>query len=118
MGNDYRVKSGNFGRYPASYLRRIAALFPNREHVLHVFSGKVDLAAMPGDTVDCNPALKLGWTSDAHDLSRIPLRQYDLVLAHLPYSVEDAQRYQTTMVQRNVVMRSLAAGLTPGSFVV
>ena len=58
MGNDYRVKSAYYGGYPAGYLRRIAALFPDRRKVLHVFSGKVDLMAMPGDTVDINPAVK------------------------------------------------------------
>ena len=62
MGNDYRVKSGYYGGYPAGYLRRVAALFPDRKRVLHVFSGKVDLTAMPGDTVDCNPAVRQpGW---------------------------------------------------------
>lgn len=118
MGNDYRVKSGYYGGYPAGYLRRIAALFPDRERVLHVFSGKVDLGVMPGDSVDLNSALKPTWVADAHDLSHIPLHQYDLVLADPPYSVEDADRYQTSMVKRNVVMRSLAGGLSPGARVV
>lgn len=115
MGNDYRVKSGYYGGYPAGYLRRIAALFPDRERVLHVFSGKVDLTAMPGDTVDVNPATNPTWVADAHDLRAVPLGYYDLVLADPPYSVEDAERYQTTMVQRNVVLRSLAAGMRDGA---
>jgi len=118
MGNDYRVKSGYYGGYPAGYLRRIAALFPDRGRVLHIFSGKVDLAAMPGDTVDCNKALKPTYTADAHDLTRVPLDLYDLILCDPPYSVEDAERYQTTMVKRNVVLRSLAAGLGAGARVV
>jgi hypothetical protein len=118
MGNDYRVKSSYYGGYPAGYLRRVAALFPDRKRVLHVFSGKVDLSAMPGDTVDVNPDLAPTWVADAHDLSSVPLDQYDLVLADPPYSVEDAERYQTTMVKRNVVMRSLAAGLGAGARVV
>ena len=118
MGNDYRVRSGYYGGYPAGYLRRVAALFPDRKRVLHVFSGKVDLSAMPGDTVDCNPAMQPDWLADAHDLSAVPLAEYDLVLADPPYSVEDAERYQTTMVQRNVVMRSLAAGMGAGARVV
>jgi len=118
MGNDYRVKSGYYGGYPAGYLKRVASLFPDRKRVLHVFSGKVDLAAMPGDTVDCNPAMKPDWHADAHDLSSVPLHTYDLVLADPPYSVEDAERYQTTMVKRNVVMRSLAAGMSAGARVV
>jgi hypothetical protein len=118
MGNDYRVKSGYYGGYPAGYLRRIAALFPDRRHVLHVFSGQVDLSVMPGDTVDSNPAMKPTWVADAHNLSSLPLERYDLVMADPPYSVEDAERYQTTMVQRNVVMRSLAAGMAEGARVV
>ncbi len=118
MGNDYRVKSAYYGGYPAGYLRRVAALFPDRKRVLHVFSGKVDLSAMPGDTVDVSPELEPTYVADAHDLSRIPLGRYDLILADPPYSVEDAERYQTTMVKRNVVMRSLAAGASPGARVV
>lgn len=118
MGNDYRVRSGYYGGYPAGYLKRIAALFPDRKKVLHVFSGRVDLSAMPGDTVDCNRAVKPTWVADAHDLSKVPLAAYDLVMADPPYSVEDAERYQTTMVRRNVVMRSLALGMRPGARVV
>jgi hypothetical protein len=30
MGNDYRVKTGYYGGYPAGYLRRIRALFPDK----------------------------------------------------------------------------------------
>jgi hypothetical protein len=118
MGNDYRVKSGYYGGYPAGYLRRMAALFPDRRRVLHVFSGKVDIAAMPGDTVDLNADMAPTWVADAHDLTAVPLHDYDLVMADPPYSVEDAERYQTTMVKRNVVMRSLAAGMTAGARVV
>ena len=118
MGNDYRVRSGYYGGYPAGYLRRVAALFPDRQRVLHVFSGKVDLRAMPGDTVDVNAANQPTYVADAHDLGAVPLASYDLVLADPPYSVEDAERYRTTMVRRNVVMRSLARGLLPGARVV
>lgn len=118
MGNDYRVKSGYYGGYPAGYLKRIAALFPDRQRVLHVFSGKVDLSLLPGDTVDSNPDLNPTYVADAHDLSSVPLHLYDLVLCDPPYSVEDAERYQTTMVKRNVVMRSLAAGMSKGARVV
>ncbi len=28
MGNDYRVKSSYYGGYPAGYLKRVRALFP------------------------------------------------------------------------------------------
>jgi hypothetical protein len=107
MGNDYRVKSTYYGGYPAGYLRRVKALFPDKKRPLHLFSGKVDLSVFPGDTVDINATLKPTYVDDAQTLERVPLDRYDLVLADPPYSVEDADHYQTTMVKRNVVMRAL-----------
>lgn len=117
MGNDYRVKSAYYGGYPAGYLRRVKALFPDKSAVLHLFSGKVDIGALPGDTVDINPSLEPTYVDDAQTLSAVPLERYDLVLADPPYSIEDAERYKTTMVKRNLVMRSLAR-LRPGAHVV
>jgi len=107
MGNDYRVKTGYYGGYPAGYLRRIRSLFPDKTHILHLFSGRVDLAVLPGDTVDINPQLKPTYVDDAQTLLQVPLEQYDLILADPPYSIEDAERYQTTMVKRNTVLRAL-----------
>ena len=107
MGNDYRVQTGYYGGYPAGYLRRIRALFPDKRRVLHVFSGKVDLSALPGDSVDVNANLAPTFVDDAQTLLRVPLEDYDLILADPPYSVDDAERYQTTMVKRNLVMRAL-----------
>ncbi len=118
MGNDYRVKSEYYGGYPAGYLRRIKALFPDKQRVLHLFSGRVDKSVMPGDTVDLNPDLAPDYVDDAQTLERVPLESYDLVLADPPYSVEDCERYQTTMVKRNKVMSALGARLTPGCHVV
>lgn len=117
MGNDYRVNSSYYGGYPAGYLRRIRALFPEKRRVLHLFSGKIDLAAMPGDTVDIKPDLSPTYVDDAQTLDLVPLEGYDLVLADPPYSVEDAERYQTTMVKRNSVMRALRR-LSAGAHVV
>ena len=68
MGNDYRVKSGYYGGYPAGYLRRVRALFPDKKRVLHLFSGKVDLTALPGDTVDINADLGPTYVDDAQKL--------------------------------------------------
>lgn len=107
MGNDYRVKSAYYGGYPAGYLRRIRALFPDKKSALHLFSGQIDLTAFPGDTVDINPKLKPTYVDDAQTLKAVPLEKYDLVLADPTYSVEDADHYQTTMVKRNLVMRAL-----------
>ncbi len=107
MGNDYRVKSEYYGGYPAGYLRRIAALFPDKKRVLHLFSGKVDLAVIPGDTVDLSEDLSPTYVDDAQTLYNVPLHEYDLILADPPYSVEDAEHYQKTMIKRNIVMQAL-----------
>lgn len=117
MGNDYRVKSRYYGGFPAGYLRRVKALFPDKRKVLHLFSGRVDTATMPGATVDINPANKPDFVDDAQTLKQVPLADFDLVCADPPYSVEDAVRYQTSMVKRNLVMRALCR-LKPGTHVV
>lgn len=117
MGNNYRVKSAYYGGYPAGYLRRIRALFPDKTRPLHLFSGMVDTSAFPGDSVDINPKLNPTYVDDAQTLENVPLGLYDLVLADPPYSVEDAQHYGTTMISRNKVMRALQ-DLRPGAHVV
>lgn len=107
MGNDYRVKSTYYGGYPAGYLRRVRALFPEKINTLHLFSGKVDTETFPGATVDINADNDPDYVDDAQTLERVPLETFDLVLADPPYSVEDAEHYQTSMIKRNKVMRAL-----------
>ena len=118
MGNNYQVRSGYYGGYPAGYLRRIKALFPEKQMVLHLFSGRVDLSVLPGDTVDLNPELDPTYLDDAQKLAGVPVDKYDLILADPPYSIEDADHYQPTMVKRNLVMRALGRKASPGTHVV
>jgi len=118
MGNDYRVKSTYYGGYPAGYLKRIKALFPDKVSPLHVFSGKVDTETFPGKRVDSNPDTEPDYLDDAHTMLNVPLRDFDLVLADPPYSVEDCEHYQCTMVKRNVVMKTLGSRLPIGAHVV
>lgn len=118
MGNDYRVKSTYYGGYPAGYLRRIKSLFPDKIDVLHLFSGKVDTEVFPGATVDVNPDNNPDYLDDAQTLKSVPLETFDLVMADPPYSVEDCDHYQTTMVKRNVVMATLGMRLSAGAHVV
>jgi hypothetical protein len=118
MGNDYRVKSKFYGGYPATYLRRVKALFPDKQKVLHLFSGKVDTSAFPGTTVDVNPALNPDILDDAHTMTKVPLETYDLVMADPAYSIEDCEHYGTPMISRNVVMRVLSERLSKGCHIV
>lgn len=117
MGNDYRVKSGYHGGYPNTYLRRVKALFPDKERTLHIFSGRVDLETFPGDTVDINPGLTPTFLDDVQTLLTVPLENYDLILADPPYSGEDADHYGTTMVKRNCVVKALSR-VKPGTHLV
>jgi hypothetical protein len=117
LGNDYRVKSGYYGGYPATYLRRMRALFRDKKRCLHLFSGMVDLEEFPGDTVDMNAELNPTYLDDAQTLENVPLETYDICLADPPYSVEDAEHYQTSMVKRNKVMAALTR-LPTGAHVV
>ena len=118
MGNNYKVSSGLYGGYPHGYLRRVRALFPEKERVLHLFSGQVDLSILPGHTVDCNPRNNPDFVDDAQTLYYVPVEDYDLFLADPPYSVEDAEHYETTMVKRNKVMKALGLRAQKGSHVV
>lgn len=118
MGNNYRVKSGYYGGYPATYLRRVRALFPEKQRALHVFSGRVDQSAWPGDTVDVNASLEPTYVDDAQSLGAVPVENYDIILADPPYSVEDCDHYHTTMVKRNKVMQALGRRAVAGTHVV
>jgi 16S rRNA G966 N2-methylase RsmD len=95
----------------------VRALFRDKKRTLHLFSGMVDLDEFPGDTVDINADFNPTYVDDAQSLQNVPLEGYDLVLADPPYSVEDAEHYQTTMVKRNKVMSALAR-LPSGAHVV
>ena len=117
MGNDYTVKSKLYGGYPAGYLKRIKALFPDKKRVLHLFSGRVDTEAYPGLTVDINPDHKPDIVDDAHTLTKVRCNSFDLVLADPAYSEEDTLHYGTPMINRNLVMRTLGKKLAPGCHV-
>lgn len=118
MGQNYRVKNSYYGGYPAGYLKRIKALFPDKTEVLHLFSGKVDKTILSGKTVDINDELEPDYIDDAQSLEKVPLGDFDLVLADPPYSVEDCDHYKTTMIKRNKVMDALGKGLKTGTHVV
>lgn len=59
MGQNYTVKSGYYGGYPHGYLRRVRALFPDKQKVLHLFAGKVDTAQAPGARRDAGREQRL-----------------------------------------------------------
>jgi len=118
MGNNYKVKSGYYGGYPAGYLRRIKALFPDKKSILHLFSGKVDTDILNGKTVDINKENNADYVDDAQSLQNVPVEEFDLILADPPYSVEDCEHYKTTMIKRNKVMKALGKKAVKGTHIV
>lgn len=113
MGNDYRVKSGYYGGYPATYLKRLRAVFPDKKKVLHLFSGCVDLKLLPGKTVDINPNRGADYVDDAEVMSLVPIEEFDLIAADPPYSCEDSVNYGTPMISRNKVIEVLSRRINP-----
>jgi hypothetical protein len=118
MGNNYTVKSGYYGGYPAGYLKRVKAMFPEKNRVLHLFSGKVDTAIFKGKRIDINEENHPDVIGDAHELSKYFGEDFDLILADPPYSVEDCEHYGTSMISRNKVLEECYKVLEPGGHVV
>lgn len=118
MGNNYQVKSEYYGGYPHGYLKRIKGLFPDKKNILHLFSGQVGKDIFNGKTIDINPKNNPDVLGDASNLSSLFGREFDLILADPPYSIEDCDHYQTTMIKRNVVIRECAKVLQDGGHLV
>jgi len=117
LGNNYRGSS-YYGAFPPNYVRRVMAMFPDAQKVLHLFSG-----SLPHDKegrfirfdIKGTPDV----TGDAHELSQhFAPDTFDLILADPAYSVEDSLHYGTPMVKRNVVLRECHAVLQKGGYIV
>ena len=120
LGQDYRSKSGYYGSYPPQYLNRIMAFYPDVKHeeCLHLFSGSLPKGTL-GMRVDVNPDTSPDIIADAHALSHFEIPgPINLILADPPYSAEDAERYGTIMIKRNIVLRECAEVLEPGGYLV
>ncbi len=116
LGQNYKG-SGFYGSYPPNYLKRVTALFPDAERVLHLFSGSLP----KGDYTrfDINKDLDTDYYGDANELSSIfKPNTFDLIYADPPYSGEDANRYGTSMISRNKVVKECAKVLDVGGYLV
>jgi len=114
LGNEYRG-TGYYGSYPPNYLKRVLALFPDADRILHLFSGSLPSGRYT--RFDCRPGADV--VGDAHELSKYFQGQgFDLILADPPYTDEDAGHYGSPMVNRNKVLAECAKVLEPGGFVV
>lgn len=123
IGNDYRNKTRYYGAYPAGYLERVHALFPDvppidelhgRLTTLHVFSGS--LPAGPYVRCDVRQEAECRYSVNELDPERDGV--FDLALADPPYSAEDAKRYEAPMVDRRAAMAALSNVVRPGGHLV
>ncbi len=116
IGNNYKG-SGYYGSYPPRYVDRVMSMFPDAENILHLFSGSLT-KEVEGDRFDVNPNVEPDIVGDAHKLSEIVTKKYDLILADPPYSEEDALHYGTAMVNRNKVVSECSLVLEKGGFLI
>ena len=109
MGNDYRATSDVYGSYPHGYLKRVKALFPGQGFG----AAPVLRTRGPDGVAGGHAGHQAGGQSDlrvrrAAEPSRRAARLVRHRAGRPAYSVEDAERYRTTMVKRNRIMRRLA----------
>jgi hypothetical protein len=115
LGNDYRG-SGYYGAYPPNFVKRVMALFPDAQKVLHLFSGSLPPGPYTRFDIQGSNADIIG---DAHELSKyFGTGSFDLILADPPYTGEDANHYGTPMIRRNKVLAECATILQPEGFLV
>ncbi len=117
MFGNYYKGSGYHGAYPPSYVKRIMSLFPDADDVLHLFSGSLT-NEVRGDRFDISDEFSPDIVGDAHELSLLVKKKYDLILADPPYSEEDAMKYGNSMISRNKVVEQCVKVLKPGGFLV
>lgn len=117
IGSNYK-STGYYGAYPPTYLKRLNALFPDAENVLHLFSGTVIKGFWKQETTfDCNKNLKPDVLGDAYNLISYFDEKFDLIIADPPYSNSDAERYGTVMIKRKNVFRQTCQLLSEDGYI-
>ena len=108
------MKTHFYGQYPLTYLKRVLALFPDAQTILHCPSGTL---TGPGVTVDLirdeqrNPqyianATKLPFANNT----------FDLYISDPPYSNADAKKYGTPPWRAKTAMIEAQRVLKPGGY--
>jgi len=117
IGNYYKRKYGFYGEYPPSYLKRVYALFPDKERILHCFSGS--LKDERGITFDINPDLNPDVIGDIRNIKEIFEKdQFDLVIADPPYERKDFDIYKQKPFSKGNAVRDIAYIVEPSGFLV
>lgn len=123
IGNDYRNRDPLYGTYPAGYLARLLALFPETAldgfaaspRILHVYSGAVEPSRL-WSRLDVNPERQPDIVGSVYDLPSLTAQRFFLVCADPPYSKEDAKRYGTPACDRKRAVAAIAEVVEPGGY--
>jgi len=119
VGQDYHNKSGYYGAYPPSYLKRMKLLFPEvKKPVVHLFAGKVETGFWPVEMrVDSNSLVAPDICADAENLSMLPDGFTDLLLADPPYN-NNHKKYGVPKVNKKKVLKECARLVAIGGHLV
>lgn len=114
--------SSFYGSYQVEYLNRIGTMFPDcrgSKSTVHLFSGSLPASheySRVGQ--DKTGEYKSDYECDIHTLSSfLPFRP-SLIYADPPYSKEDSEHYQNSMVDRARIVSECATVLQPGGWLV
>jgi hypothetical protein len=94
LGNNYAKANDYYGGYQGNYLKRIAALFPDKTSVAHLYAGQADVSELPGQKYDINPQSSDTIYADARDMSKYAVDKHDLWVCDPPYGEERLKEYQ------------------------
>ena len=94
LGNNYAKANDYYGGYQGNYLKRIAALFPDKTSVAHLYAGQADVSELPGQKYDINPQSSDTKYADARDMSKYAVDKHDLWVCDPPYGEERLKEYQ------------------------
>lgn len=120
IGNNYKRPNGYYGEYPPHYVDRVRSLFPDKTHMMHLFSGSIQSSDPDEWTVDVQETgfypMTVCRAEEVH--TKFKPDAFNIVLADPPYSPADAKAYGTKMPNIPAVLRSLHHVVTPGGVVV
>jgi hypothetical protein len=94
LGNNYAKANDYYGGYQGNYLKRIAALFPDKTSVAHLYAGQADVSELPGQKYDINPQSSDTVYADARAMSKHARTKHDLWVCDPPYGEERLKEYQ------------------------
>ena len=94
LGNNYAKANDYYGGYQGNYLKRIAALFPDKTSVAHLYAGQADVSELPGQKYDINPQSQDALYADAREMSKYAVDKHDLWVCDPPYGEERLKEYQ------------------------